>query len=891
MTHPSDLLERYSAGLLPPSTLVAIDGHLEECAPCRTDLAAPPAMDLERAWTAITERLSLEADHRPAGARIAETGTETVDTPRTTEAPVVERPTPPRRSVPWFRRPAVVFAASAVAVLLVVGGVALLLGPFDSDTAPVVTEAPTSTVTTTPPTTTAVETVTTSSIPPTASASVIVPAEVVVRGTATVAGVDTAGETGALPAMAIGGDGLPVIAYLDRTDGVINVAKCASTDCSGDNIITTLGPADGETAPAVALSPTGLPVVAYGAVPDEGELTSGVMLARCDTVDCTAFTTAPLPIDTAEGIGSFSVVVGAGGRPVVFLVGENVYAAACQDQVCSATTLTTIDAAANMGPGMTSAAVGPDGIPIVAYRNGSVLKLAVCDDEQCAGAATVTVVENLGDSTVSLTSSPAGMPVIAYTPDVEEIVGASTIGVVTCADRTCTESSTAFVEVGAAASVAIAVTPAGLPVSIVSFREVTVVSCTDPQCAEPATVTQLDTEALWGGASVAIGPDGMPRFAYSAGSDLKVAACTAMPCLTELPPPPPPGEMVTTVVSEADAELIGANPSLLIDAAGLPMVMYTTGQETPQPKLVRCLDAACSVHTSTTVDIGGFHNTLALGPDGLPAVAHHDWDHVYLTRCNDASCTTTSTVELEAAEFGYTEPVSVAFDPTGAPIVAFHNGYDYYIHVVACDDAICSTMSSGRVETFADAEGFRYWTNTVDIVIPRDGLPVVAAGQSDGAVRVAKCADRACTESTATIVDATGLDNLTSDMILGSDDLPLIAYYADGNLRAAKCENPQCTEYTVTTVSDGIADFIASVGPSIAVGADGLPVIAYWAPGRVLQLASCNDQACATSTVSTFGNANTFALAIGIDGAPVIAYHDEPELVVAKCGDAACGSG
>ena len=424
-----------------------------------------------------------------------------------------------------------------------------------------------------------------------------------------------------------------------------------------------------------------------------------------------------------------------------------------------------------------------------------------------------------------------------------------------------------------------------------TFRDIGIATCQDPQCAQPATLSRLDTEAVhW--TSIVIGADRLPRIAYGAGSNLKVATCLETPCLAEGPPSPPPEErgIITTTVSAADAELIGANPSLVIDADGRPAVMYTVGQESPRPKLIRCLDAACSTFTETLVDVPGFHNTLTFDADGLPVIVHHDWERVLLTRCDDAACTTTSTVELEASEFAYFEPVAIAWDPAGAPIAAFHNGNDYYIHVVACEDPNCGSFATGRVESFADPDNGRFYTNTVDIVIPADGLPVVAAGQMDGAVRVAKCADRACTESTATIVEDGGLDGLTSDMILGSDDRPLIAYYADGELRAAKCQNASCTEYTVTTIGEGVADFIASVGPSIALGPDGYPVIGFWAPGRVLQLAACHDHACSTSTISTFGEANTFALAIGADGQPVIAYHDAPELVVAKCGDATCGS-
>jgi hypothetical protein len=106
--------------------------------------------------------------------------------------------------------------------------------------------------------------------------------------------------------------------------------------------------------------------------------------------------------------------------------------------------------------------------------------------------------------------------------------------------------------------------------------------------------------------------------------------------------------------------------------------------------------------------------------------------------------------------------------------------------------------------------------------------------------------------------------------------------------------NDLCTDFTVSVVGDGIADSIRSVAPSITIDGAGLPAIAYWAPGKVIMLARCIDLACADSTVTTFGQENTFALVFGAGGLPLLAHHDRltlSELVVTKCSAAACGAG
>ncbi len=85
---------------------------------------------------------------------------------------------------------------------------------------------------------------------------------------------------------------------------------------------------------------------------------------------------------------------------------------------------------------------------------------------------------------------------------------------------------------------------------------------------------------------------------------------------------------------------------------------------------------------------------------------------------------------------------------------------------------------------------------------------------------------------------------------------------------------------------------------SIAVGADGFPVISYFDhTAHALKVAKCNDAACAGSdeTITTVDDpANEVgdytSIALGVDGFPVISYYDDTAgaLKVAKCNDAAC---
>ena len=139
------------------------------------------------------------------------------------------------------------------------------------------------------------------------------------------------------------------------------------------------------------------------------------------------------------------------------------------------------------------------------------------------------------------------------------------------------------------------------------------------------------------------------------------------------------------------------------------------------------------------------------------------------------------------------------------------------------------------------------------IAVGLDGLPVISYhDETDHALKVAKCADVACTgTSSITIVDSSG--GLFTSIAIGADGLPVISYSAS-HLKVAKCANAACTgTSTITTVEAPSGTWLHYGSTSIAVGADGFPVISFvdeWA--GALKVAKCANAACTgTSTVTT----------------------------------------
>ena len=128
-----------------------------------------------------------------------------------------------------------------------------------------------------------------------------------------------------------------------------------------------------------------------------------------------------------------------------------------------------------------------------------------------------------------------------------------------------------------------------------------------------------------------------------------------------------------------------------------------------------------------------------------------------------------------------------------------------------------------------------------------------------------------------------GVGRYTS-LAIGTDGLPVISYHdLAGNLKVAKCNDAACAgvDETITTVDDP-SNFVGRY-TSLAIGADGLPVISYYDDtAQSLQVAKCNDAACAGGDQTITAVDDSFdvvgwdtSLAIGADGLPVISYHDD----------------
>lgn len=360
---------------------------------------------------------------------------------------------------------------------------------------------------------------------------------------------------------------------------------------------------------------------------------------------------------------------------------------------------------------------------------------------------------------------------------------------------------------------------------------------------------------------------------------------------------PVPGVPRITIVDAANS--VGAGTSIAIGADGLPVISYFDATLAAL-KVAKCGNAACSgVATITTVDDPsddvGRASSIAVGADGLPVISYFNAtaDALKVAKCSNADCTGTATIttvhDLSNLSLIHS---AIAIGADGLPAIAYIGGS---LRFLKCGNPACS---SGNTLTTLD--GTNVDGSAVSLAIPAtDGRPVVSF--HDGATQglaIAKCGNGACTSGNVItpLDDPASEVGLQCSLAVNAGGNPVVSYYDTTNaaLKVATCGNANCTSGNTILFIENSANEVGNPS-AIASGSDGLPVIAYYDfTLGVLKVAKCGNPTCAGALVtfadgSSGGVGNGAAIAIGIDGLPVISYHrDGGRLKVAKCGTRSC---
>lgn len=294
----------------------------------------------------------------------------------------------------------------------------------------------------------------------------------------------------------------------------------------------------------------------------------------------------------------------------------------------------------------------------------------------------------------------------------------------------------------------------------------------------------------------------------------------------------------------------------------------------------------------------GPYTSIAIGTDSLPIISYYDSTAFALKvlKCGNATCTIGNTITTVDDPIGsqagaYT---SIAIGADGLPVISYFDSV-LGLTVAHCGNAACTT---GNAIDVVDPGTVGWYTS---IAIGSDNLPVISY-KDFGAnrLKVAHCGDAACSGgNVAAVVDdpANSVGTQTS-IAIGADGLPVISYMDDtaAALKVAHCGNADCTAGNAITTVDDPANVVGYFS-SIAIGSDSLPVISYFDyTAGALKVAHCGNVACTAGNVIAIvdapGNSVGWfdSLVIGTDGLPVISYYDNTalSLKVAHCGNAAC---
>jgi LPXTG-site transpeptidase (sortase) family protein len=264
----------------------------------------------------------------------------------------------------------------------------------------------------------------------------------------TITSIDSVGPQGSYTSMVLRG-GNPVISYYDFNNGDLKIAFCNDPMCS-TSVIQTLDGADhvGQHT-SLVLDSSGFPVISYYDNTNED-----LKLVHCGNAGCTAGNSI-VTVDNGVNTGMFtSLKLDSNGFPVIAyhnFLGQAVMLAHCVDSNCAgAATISQVDANNNKGFNGISMQLDSNGFPMISYADivfGDFL-FAHCVDVNCAGAATINIIDTGDVGEYSSMQLLAGKPVISYYDANNEA-----LKLAKCGDANCSSSTNVTIDSNGTAGV------------------------------------------------------------------------------------------------------------------------------------------------------------------------------------------------------------------------------------------------------------------------------------------------------------------------------------------------------------------------------------------------------------------------------------------------------
>jgi len=232
--------------------------------------------------------------------------------------------------------------------------------------------------------------------------------------------VDSEGNVGRDPSIAIGTDGFPVISYENFTGNGLMLAHCTNVSCSThDSSTLTSGGKDS----SIAIGTDGFPVISY----NDGSNNLG--LIHCLTVSCGVesdifINDTPVLLD-ASSIGVISIAIGTDGFPIIsYRTSTTLKVVHCTNVSCSTNdSPITLDSQGSVGA-FNSIAIGTDGFAVISYYDATKgdLKVVHCTNVSCSTNDPPIAVDSRGfvGRHTSIASGSDGYYVVSYTDEDED---------------------------------------------------------------------------------------------------------------------------------------------------------------------------------------------------------------------------------------------------------------------------------------------------------------------------------------------------------------------------------------------------------------------------------------------------------------------------------------
>jgi hypothetical protein len=353
----------------------------------------------------------------------------------------------------------------------------------------------------------------------------------------------------------------------------------------------------------------------------------------------------------------------------------------------------------------------------------------------------------------------------------------------------------------------------------------------------------------------------------------------------------PANSTLTTLDDTGD---VGEHTSVTIGTDGLPLISYYDATNGAL-KVAHCDDTACTSAEVHTLDVywsqdTGQNTSMTIGADGLPLISYSANGELWVAHCSNIVCSHT---DIHAPGYGVDNSTSVTVGADGLPVISYSYAGLWVAH---CTDVACSSVTR-------EVPDMDWCDGTTAMTIGVDGLPLVVYSCL-GELRVAHCNDTACAQARTTELSNNGQ---YQSVTIGADGLPLISYYENVRdplevfrLVVAHCSEITCglpDAWTILETSD--VDHVGMY-TSVTIGADNLPLISYYHENSSsgsghLKVAHCTDTTCSSAVLATVDNSapevgRFTAVTIGADGLPLIAYYDfsNQDLKAAHCSNVFC---